>query len=117
MRTQAITFNLISGFLLIAGFKAEIRAGLRKKEGQLTTIPVIKAEAMQIELILEERKKKLAIGTNGINGNGAKPILINQIDGEDPDNIDAVRGNGYKGQNYNPNHQANRNSGPVKFTH
>jgi hypothetical protein len=33
MRTQALTFNLISVFHLITGFKAEIRAGLIKKEG------------------------------------------------------------------------------------
>jgi hypothetical protein len=35
MRTQALTFNLISRFHLILGFKAEIRAGLMKKERQL----------------------------------------------------------------------------------
>ena len=38
LRTQTLTFNLISGFHLIAGFKAEIRAGLMKREGQLTSI-------------------------------------------------------------------------------
>jgi hypothetical protein len=38
MKTQAQTINLISGFHLIVGFKADIRAGLLKKEGQLTTI-------------------------------------------------------------------------------
>ena len=52
MRTQALTFNLISGFHLIALFKAKIRAGLMKKEGQLMTLALIKAKAMQIELIL-----------------------------------------------------------------
>ena len=57
MRTQALTFNLISGFHLIAEFQAEIRASLMKKEGQLTIIAVIKNEAMQIELILEEKKR------------------------------------------------------------
>jgi hypothetical protein len=30
-----------------------------KKEGQLTTLTLIKAEVMQIELILEEQKKKI----------------------------------------------------------
>jgi hypothetical protein len=35
MRAQALTFNLISGFHLIARFKAEIRTGLMKKEGLL----------------------------------------------------------------------------------
>ena len=32
-KTQALTFNLISGFHLIVGFKAEIRASLMKKKG------------------------------------------------------------------------------------
>ena len=31
LKTQALTFNLISGFHLISGFKAEISAGLMKK--------------------------------------------------------------------------------------
>jgi hypothetical protein len=38
MSTQALIFNLISWFYLIAGFKAEIRAGLMTKEEFLTTI-------------------------------------------------------------------------------
>jgi hypothetical protein len=58
LRTQAVTFNLISGFHLIAGFKAESRSELIKKQGQLTTLALIKDEVMQIELILEERKRK-----------------------------------------------------------
>jgi hypothetical protein len=58
MKTQALTFNLISGFHLIAGFKAEIRADLMKKEGQLLTLALIKNEAVQIELILEEKMRK-----------------------------------------------------------
>ena len=58
MKTQALSLNLISGFHLIAGFKAEIRAGLMKKEGQLTSPANIKNEAVQIELILEENKRK-----------------------------------------------------------
>jgi hypothetical protein len=41
--TQTLTFSLINGFYFIAGFKAEIRAGLMKTEGQLTTIATIKA--------------------------------------------------------------------------
>ena len=90
LRTEAHTFNLISGFHLIAGFKAEIRAGLMKKEGHLTSIALIKDEAMQIELIIEEKKKKNAVGTNGTNCNGSKPVLINQIDNEEPNYIDAV---------------------------
>jgi hypothetical protein len=45
-----------------------------KKEGQLTTIALIKAVALHIELILEENKKKSAITTNG-----SKPVAIYQI--------------------------------------
>ncbi len=56
MRTQALKFNLISGFHLIAGFKVEIKAGLMKKEGQLTTLAFIRNEAVQLELILKEKK-------------------------------------------------------------
>jgi hypothetical protein len=51
---------------------------------------------MQIKLILEEKRKKTAIGQNGTKGNRTKPILSNQIDGEDPDNSDAIRENEYK---------------------
>jgi hypothetical protein len=61
-KTQALTFNVISGFHLIEGFKAEVTARLMKKECQLTTITMIKTEAMQIDLILEEKKKKSTIG-------------------------------------------------------
>ena len=87
-----------------------------KKEEELTTIAQIKTEAMKIEIILEESKKKSATVSNGPNGNRNKPVLINQINEGDPDNIDAMCGNGYKGQNYNPNHQGNKN-GPIKCTH
>jgi hypothetical protein len=65
IRAQPLTFHLISSFHLIARFKAEIRDGLMKKKGQLTTLALIKDEAVQIELILKEKKKKSAIGTNG----------------------------------------------------
>ena len=92
-----------------------------KREGQLTSIALIKDEAMQIELILEEKKKKSHIGTNG---NGSSTVLVNQIENEDQNNIDAIRQTGYKGQNYNPNHQTNKNSigsngsnGPAKCAH
>ena len=108
-KTQALTFNLISGFHLIAGCKAEIRVGLMQQEGQLTTIALIKAEAMQIELILEEKKKKSTQGTTGINGK--QPFLINQIQ----DEINAIRKNGYKGQNYNPNYQNHKNSNKCPY--
>jgi hypothetical protein len=65
---------------------------------------------------LKRKRKKSAVGTNGINGTRTMPILINQIDGEVPYKIDVIRGNGYKGQNFNPNHQANRNAS-VKGSH
>ena len=111
-KTQALTFNLMSGFHLIAGFKAEIRAELMKIQKQLTTMVIIKTEAMNIELIIEERKKKSAVGTNGSNGNGNKPVTINHI-AENELNVDATRGNGYKNNYNNSNQQGNRN-GPAK---
>jgi hypothetical protein len=37
----------------------------------------MKAGVMQFELILEKKKKKSAIDTNGSNGIGAKLVLIN----------------------------------------
>jgi hypothetical protein len=92
MRKQSLTFNVINGFHLKARYKNETRAGLMKKDGQLTTLTLIKAKAMQIELILEEKKKKSAICTNENNGNGSKPVLINQIQNDDPDPIEAIRG-------------------------
>ena len=116
-QTQALTFNLISGFHLIAGFKAEIRAGLMKKQKELTNMGLIKDEAMEIEAILEESKKKSAVGTNGSRnndsyGNGNKPILINQIEENDL-NVDAIRGNNYK-NNYNSSTQQGNKNGPIK---
>jgi hypothetical protein len=77
-----------------------------KKE--CTTIALTKAEAMQVELILEENEKNSAVGTSGTNGNGAKQVIINQISEEDQGNIDTIHGNGYKGENYNPNYQKNQ---------
>ncbi len=96
MKTQAFTFNLISGFNPIAGFKAEIRAQLMKKEGQLTSLSLIKNEAVQIELILAEKKRKSTIGTNGANGNGTIPVLINQIQADNTNQIEAIRETNYK---------------------
>jgi hypothetical protein len=49
-----------------------------KKEGQFTTLVLIKNEAVQIALILVEKKRKSAVDTNGVNGNGKKPAIINQ---------------------------------------
>jgi hypothetical protein len=47
--------------------------------GQLTSITLIKADTMQIDLILEEIKEIFAVGTNCSNGNGTKHVLIDQI--------------------------------------
>jgi hypothetical protein len=124
-KSQALTFNVISGFHLIARFKAEIRASLMKKEGQLTSIAMIKAEAMQLELILEENKKKSTIGTNGNhNGNGKQTVLINELEKEEVEDVNALyqgKRNGYKGQSYNPNYQNSRttpnNSNKTTFCH
>ena len=72
---------------------------------------------MKIELILEEKKKKSNIGTNG---NGSTPVLVNQIN-ENQDDIEAIKQAGYKGQNFNSNYQPNRNhnesNGPAKCAH
>jgi hypothetical protein len=79
-----------------------------KKEGQLTSIAMIRAETMQLELILEERKKKSSTGNNGNIGKTKPTVLINEVEEEDVDNINAlyqVKINGYKGQNYNPKYQ------------
>jgi UDP-N-acetylmuramyl tripeptide synthase len=80
-----------------------------KKDGHLTTAALIKAGVIQIQLTLKEKKKKSAIGTNGTNGK--QPVLINQIYDQDQEKVDAIRNNGYKGQNYNRNHQHNRGKG------
>jgi hypothetical protein len=119
MITQALTFNLISGFHLIACFKAEIRAGLMKKEGHLTTqLALIKNEALQIELVLE---KKSSIGANGTNGNVIKPVLINQIQEDNQNQVEAIKGNNYRPYQNNQTHQGQpnqvRNNGPAKCTH
>jgi hypothetical protein len=67
-----------------------------------------KAEAI-IELILEERKKKSIFGTNRkINGNGTFSVLINQINEDEQDGVEAIRKNGYEGPSYNQNHPTNR---------
>jgi hypothetical protein len=34
----------------------------------------------------------------GNNGNGSKPVIINQIHDENPDHIEAIKGNGYRPQ-------------------
>ncbi len=122
MSTQALTFNLIGGFYLLAGFNAEIRAGLPTKEAKLITLALIKAEAIQIELSLVKKKKKSTIGTNGNNGNGSKPVLINQIWDENPDHIEVIKENEYRPKNNGQSqprqqHQSHRKNGLLKCTH
>ena len=63
-QSQLLTFRQISGFHLIAGFKEEEKAGLMQKQNQISSIPLIKTEAVRIELINEENKKRSHIGTN-----------------------------------------------------
>jgi hypothetical protein len=46
--------------------------------------------------------------------NESKPILINQINENEQDEIDPIRKYGYNGQNYNPNFQTNRNNNSGK---
>jgi hypothetical protein len=67
-----------------------------KKEQQLTTLALIKDEAVELELILEEKKRKSAIGTNEVNGNGRKPLLINLMHKNDTNQIEAIKGNNYR---------------------
>ena len=66
-------FNQIAGYHVMAGFKAQIRSALMNREGELTTLNRIKAEALNIELRLEEKKK---ISTNG---DGSSRILSQQV--------------------------------------
>jgi hypothetical protein len=95
-------------------FKAEIRAGLMKKEGQFKTLALVKYKAKQFEHILEKRKKKSTIGTKGTNGNGSKPRIISQINGEDLEIIATFNDVGKKIPNHF--HPQNKNGGPVKCT-
>jgi hypothetical protein len=64
---------------------------------------------------LEEKKRKSNIGTNRANGNGTKPILINQIQADNTKQIEAIRETSYKTQQGQQNNA--RNNGPVKCTH
>jgi hypothetical protein len=53
-------------------------------------------------------RKKCSIEVNGTNEN--KPVLINQINENEEDEIDAIKKNRFRGENYNPNYQTNRNN-------
>jgi hypothetical protein len=51
------------------------------------------------------------IGTNSNhNGNNKQTILINKVEYEEGEDINDIRRNGYKGQNYNPNYQNTKNN-------
>jgi hypothetical protein len=62
---------------------------------------------VQKELILEEKRRKSAIGTNGTNGNGNKPVLINEI--QEDNQIVAIRGNNYRPYQTNQRQQGQQN--------
>jgi hypothetical protein len=42
------------------------------------------------------KSKKRAFSTNGNNGNGSKPVLINQIQNQNSDHIGAIKENEYR---------------------
>ncbi len=88
-----------------------------KKEGKLTTLKLIKSKKFNLFTTLKKERKKSSIGTNDFNLYGSKPVLLNQIEGEDLDNIDAYKGNGHSGQNTNHYQQPNKSGGPVKCTY
>ena len=48
-------FSQMAGFHIIAGFKANMRSALMDKEDTLTTLDLIKAEALKNERRLEEK--------------------------------------------------------------
>ena len=49
-------FNRWAGFYIISGFKASIRSNLMDRDAQLTTLDLIKEEALKIEIRQEEKK-------------------------------------------------------------
>ena len=83
-------FSQMAGFHIIAGFKATIRTILMDKEEQLTTLDLIKGEALKIERRLEEKQR------NSTNGDGTSKVLntnqINQIssDTQQEDKVEAI---------------------------
>jgi hypothetical protein len=64
---------------------------------------------------LEEKKRKSVIGTDEANGNGTKPVLINKIQADSSNQIEAIRENNYRKQQRQQSHA--RNNEPVKCTH
>ena len=85
-------FNQMAGFHIIAGFKSQIRSALMNREHLLTTLDMIKTEALLIELKVEEKKK------TSTNGDGSSRILSNQINAVenqkplDSNEVDAIKG-------------------------
>jgi hypothetical protein len=70
---------------------------------------------MQIELILEEREKKSAVGTNG---NCTKAVLINQIKEEEQDDIGGIKKAGHKDKTITQITEVTKNgNGPSKCSH
>ena len=80
-------FSQMAGFHIIAGFKANIRSALMDKEDTLTTLDLIKAEALKIERRLEEKSKT---STNGDGSSRVNAGQINEITNQEHDEIDAI---------------------------
>ena len=66
-------FNRWAGFYIISGFKASIRSNLMDRDAQLTTLDLIKEEALKIEIRQEEKKK------TSTNGDGSTRVLTNNV--------------------------------------
>jgi hypothetical protein len=92
-------FSQMAGFHIIAGFKANIRSALMDKEDTLTTLDLIKAEALKIERRLEEKSKT---STNGDGSSRVNAEQINQINTQpNYDEVDAIN----RRNNYNSGRQ------------
>ena len=85
-------FSQMAGFHIIAGFKANIRSALMDKEDTLTTLDLIKAEALKIERRLEEKSKT---STNGDGSSRVNAGQINEITNQTHDEIDAINRRNY----------------------
>ena len=85
-------FSQMAGFHIIAGFKANIRSALMDKEDTLTTLDLIKAEALKIERRLEEKSKT---STNGDGSSRVNAGQINEITNQNHDEIDAINRRNY----------------------
>ena len=82
----------MAGFHIIAGFKANIRSALMDKEDTLTTLDLIKAEALKIERRLEEKSKT---STNGDGSSRVNAGQINEITNQEHNEIDAINRRNY----------------------